>query len=117
MSKAISSQVFELLEPGGVFANFEHVASPTERLHLAFYAATRTTGREGDVMSVVPDDHGERLSKDGTDRILGAHLLHDRAEEIIIIFALAIRTGLGAHDLKEMVFTYPTTASDIAYML
>ncbi len=31
--------MFELLEPGGVFANFEHVASPTQRLHLAFFAA------------------------------------------------------------------------------
>jgi tRNA (cmo5U34)-methyltransferase len=28
-----------VLEHGGVFANFEHVASPSERLHLAFYAA------------------------------------------------------------------------------
>ncbi len=28
-----------LLEPGGVFANFEHVASPSHRLHLAFFAA------------------------------------------------------------------------------
>jgi hypothetical protein len=28
-----------LLQPGGVFANFEHVASPTQRLHLAFFAA------------------------------------------------------------------------------
>jgi tRNA (cmo5U34)-methyltransferase len=32
-------EVFELLEPGGVFANFEHVASATHRLHLAFFAA------------------------------------------------------------------------------
>jgi hypothetical protein len=33
------AEVFELLEPGGVFANFEHVAAPSERLHVAFYAA------------------------------------------------------------------------------
>ena len=26
-------------EPGGVFANFEHVASPTQRMHVAFLAA------------------------------------------------------------------------------
>ncbi len=32
-------EVFDLLEPGGVFANFEHVASPTRRLHLAFFTA------------------------------------------------------------------------------
>jgi SAM-dependent methyltransferase len=37
--RALYGEVFDLLEPGGVFANFEHVASPTERLHLAFFAA------------------------------------------------------------------------------
>jgi glutathione reductase (NADPH) len=57
------------------------------------------------------------LVEDGTDRILGAHLLGIHAEEIINIFALAIRTGLSAHDLKDMVFTYPTSAYDIRYMI
>lgn len=37
--RGVYREVFELLEPGGVFANFEHVASPTERLHRAFFAA------------------------------------------------------------------------------
>lgn len=37
--RSLCGEVFDLLEPGGVFANFEHVASPTERLHLAFFAA------------------------------------------------------------------------------
>ncbi len=37
--RSLYGEVFELLEPGGVFANFEHVASPTHRLHLAFFAA------------------------------------------------------------------------------
>jgi SAM-dependent methyltransferase len=37
--RSLYGEVFDLLEPGGVFANFEHVASPTERLHAAFFAA------------------------------------------------------------------------------
>ncbi len=37
--RSLYSEVFDLLEPGGVFANFEHVASPTHRLHLAFFEA------------------------------------------------------------------------------
>lgn len=37
--RALYGEVFDLLEPGGVFANFEHVASPSHRLHLAFFAA------------------------------------------------------------------------------
>jgi glutathione reductase (NADPH) len=57
------------------------------------------------------------LIEEGTDRILGAHLLGSHAEEIVNIFALAIRTGLSAHELKEMVFTYPTSAYDIRYMI
>ena len=37
--RSLYVEVFGLLEPGGVFANFEHVASPTHRLHLAFFTA------------------------------------------------------------------------------
>jgi tRNA (cmo5U34)-methyltransferase len=37
--RTLYAEVFDLLEPGGVFANFEHVASPTRRLHLNFFAA------------------------------------------------------------------------------
>jgi tRNA (cmo5U34)-methyltransferase len=37
--RSLYEEVFDLLEPGGVFANFEHVASSTHRLHLAFFEA------------------------------------------------------------------------------
>ena len=37
--RALYGEVLGLLAPGGVLANFEHVASPTERLHRAFFAA------------------------------------------------------------------------------
>ena len=37
--RSLYGEVFDLLEPGGVFANFEHVASPTPRLHEAFFTA------------------------------------------------------------------------------
>jgi SAM-dependent methyltransferase len=37
--RSLYGEVFDLLEPGGVFANFEHVASATHRLHAAFFAA------------------------------------------------------------------------------
>ena len=57
------------------------------------------------------------LVEKGTDRILGAHLLGPSADELINIFALAIRRGLTATDLKDVVFAYPTHASDIGYMV
>lgn len=34
--RQLYAEVFDILEPGGVFANLEHVASPTERLHIEF---------------------------------------------------------------------------------
>jgi SAM-dependent methyltransferase len=37
--RSLYEEIFDRLEPGGVFANFEHVASPTPRLHVAFFAA------------------------------------------------------------------------------
>ena len=37
--RSLYAEVLDLLAPGGVFANFEHVASPTRRLHLAFFEA------------------------------------------------------------------------------
>jgi SAM-dependent methyltransferase len=37
--RTLYGEVFDILEPGGVFANFEHVASATARLHLAFFEA------------------------------------------------------------------------------
>ena len=37
--RSLYGEVFDLLAPGGVLANFEHVASPSRRLHLAFFAA------------------------------------------------------------------------------
>jgi len=37
--RAIYREVFATLEPGGVFCNFEHVASPSPELHQAFLKA------------------------------------------------------------------------------
>jgi glutathione reductase (NADPH) len=57
------------------------------------------------------------LVAEDSDRILGAHLVGPHAEEIINLFAVAIRHGLTTKDLKAMIFAYPTGASDIGYML
>jgi glutathione reductase (NADPH) len=57
------------------------------------------------------------LVEHGTERILGAHLVGPHADEVINLFALAIRNGLTAAMLKDTIFAYPTGASDIGYML
>ncbi len=57
------------------------------------------------------------LVENDTEHILGAHLLGEHAEEVINLFALAIRTGLRSNDLKHMIYSYPSASSDVAYML
>lgn len=37
--RALYAEVYRFLQPGGAFLNLEHVASPTEALHLEFLAA------------------------------------------------------------------------------
>ncbi len=57
------------------------------------------------------------LVEDGTERILGAHLVGPHADEVVNLFALAIRHGLTAKTLKDTMFAYPSGASDLGYML
>lgn len=57
------------------------------------------------------------LLEEGSGRILGAHLVGPQADEVINLFALAIRQGLTASALKSAVFAYPTAASDLSSML
>ena len=49
--------------------------------------------------------------------ILGAHLIGPHCEETINLFAMAIKTKMTISDLRTMVFSYPTMASDLTYML
>lgn len=57
------------------------------------------------------------LIDEKTDHILGAHLVGPHVDEVINIFALAIKHGLTSKDLKTTMFAYPTGASDIGSML
>jgi len=57
------------------------------------------------------------LIEEESGRILGAHLLGPHADEVINLFAIAIRKGLSATDLKKMIYAYPSSSSDISYMV
>jgi glutathione reductase (NADPH) len=48
--------------------------------------------------------------------ILDAHLVGPHADEVINLFAIAIRHDLTTDELKSTMFAYPTGASDIGYM-
>jgi glutathione reductase (NADPH) len=49
--------------------------------------------------------------------LLGAHMLGANAEEVINVFALAVRHGLTVDQVAETVWAYPTASSDIGYMV
>lgn len=55
--------------------------------------------------------------ENGTDRVLGAHLLGSDAPDVINVFALAVRHGITATDLQHIIYAYPTSTSDVSYML
>ena len=57
------------------------------------------------------------LVEEDSGRILGAHLVGPHADEVINLFALAIRHDLSADQLNDTMFAYPTGASDISSML
>ncbi|AGG90848.1 NAD(P)/FAD-dependent oxidoreductase [Rhodanobacter denitrificans] len=57
------------------------------------------------------------LVEEGSDRILGAHLIGPEAAEVINLFGFAMRSGLGAAAIRRATFAYPTAASDIESML
>lgn len=57
------------------------------------------------------------VTESDTGKILGAQLLGAGAPDVIHSFALAMRTGMTARELREFVFVYPTFTSTIASAL
>jgi len=57
------------------------------------------------------------LIEKNTDKIIGAHILGHNADELINIFALAIKHNITAAELKSTIYSYPTRSSDIGYMV
>lgn len=51
------------------------------------------------------------------NQLVGAHLLGNHAEEIINVFALAMKQQITVDQLKDMVWSYPTSTYDINYMI
>jgi glutathione reductase (NADPH) len=55
--------------------------------------------------------------EEGSERILGAQIVGHAGEELIHIFALAIKHGITATDLRQTVYGFPTFSADIKSML
>lgn len=57
------------------------------------------------------------LVEKGSGKILGANLIGPGAEEQINLFAMAMKAGLTANQVKGLIFAYPSFASDIGSMV
>lgn len=57
------------------------------------------------------------LVDEDNGQILGAHIFGHGAEEIIHLFAFAMEHGVTADALKTTVYSYPTFASDIKFLV
>lgn len=53
--RALYQEIFDRLEPGGIFCNLEHVASPTPRLHRQFMLAIGYDPNQDDPSNILLD--------------------------------------------------------------
>lgn len=112
--EAIPSVVFTLPPLASVGFSEEEA----RRQGLAFRVSHQDTSRWYASRRIGEEHAASKvLVEDGSGRILGAHLLGHHADEVINLFALAMRARLTAEDLKEALWAYPTHASNVRYML
>jgi glutathione reductase (NADPH) len=52
-----------------------------------------------------------------TDRLVGAHIIGHQGEELIHLFALAMRHGITAGELKKDLYAFPTFSADVKSLL
>jgi glutathione reductase (NADPH) len=113
-------------------AEADYAGIPNAVHTIPVLASVGTTAKESDKYKVIFRDRSswyttrkagitfaasKVIIDEVNDRIMGAYIMGPNAGEAINIFAAVIRLGLKASDIKKMVFTYPTTCSDIPYML
>ena len=93
----------------GAQARAEHLDVRIEREDTSGWYSNRRVGETAAMFKVLVDKQ--------SDLVVGAHLLGPHAEEIINLFALAMRHRIPARALKEMQYAYPSASSDISYMV
>ena len=57
------------------------------------------------------------LVDEESDLILGADLVGPHAEEVIKLFAVAMRASLTVGAMREVLYTFPSSSSSITLML
>ena len=57
------------------------------------------------------------LVEKGTGRIVGAHIIGHSGEELIHLFAMAMKHGISEAQVKDQLYAFPTFSADIKSML
>jgi glutathione reductase (NADPH) len=57
------------------------------------------------------------LVENGSERIVGTHIVGHGGEELINLIGLAMAHGIAAGDLKAFMFAYPTFSADLKSLL
>jgi len=57
------------------------------------------------------------LIEERTDRIIGAHIFGHAGEELIHLFALAMKHGITASQIRDLIYGFPTFSADIKSLL
>lgn len=112
--RAAPSVVFTIPALGGVGCTEEdaHARGIPVRVKAGDTSSWFSARRVGERASMF-----KTIVHEKTDMVLGAHLLGGNAEDVINIFALAMRHNISASDIRHMVYAYPTQSSDISYMV
>jgi glutathione reductase (NADPH) len=112
--RAMASAVFTVPSLAAVGHTEDAARAQGLRFHTRWeetssWLSSRRLGETASGFKVLVDEE--------SGRILGAHLLGPHAAEVINLFALAIRFDIPASELKKVLYAYPTSASDIPFMV
>ena len=86
-------------------AEDEGVAVDVEEHDMSNWLSAKLYGGETAYAKVLVDK--------GSRRIVGAHLIGKRAEEVIHLFAFAMKFGVTADQMSAFVYAFPTFSSDV----
>jgi len=56
------------------------------------------------------------LVENGSDRILGVHVIGNDAEHIVNLYALALAHGMSVEDIQKPIYVFPTSTDDTRYL-
>jgi len=104
--------VYTIPEIAGVGMLPDEALAGKHRVSLLDLTGLKTSRTYGESMTL-----SKVVIEEGTGRVLGAHILGHRGEELINLFGLAVRFGLTVHDLNNAVFSFPSFSADIKDML